>query len=81
MARTAAEFGKLKRVLMHRPGAEFDLAKANKLYNKAQLMIAEDVPMILYMYSYEYVGMNKKVQNFLRTPDLDLKLRDLWLEK
>ncbi len=62
-------------------GAEFDLAKANKLYNKAQLMIAEDVPMILYMYSYEYVGMNKKVQNFLRTPDLDLKLRDLWLEK
>lgn len=31
MARTAAEFGKLKRVLMHRPGAEFDLVNEQNL--------------------------------------------------
>jgi len=67
--------------LLLKAGSVFDLAEAKPLYTEAMKMIFDDVPMISYMWSTEYVAMNVKVGNFERTPDLDLKLRDLWMEK
>jgi len=67
--------------LLLQAGGEFDLDLAKALYTQALTMIHEDVPIIPYMWSTEYTGMSAKVGNFARTPDLDLKLRDLWLEK
>jgi len=67
--------------LLLEAGGLFELGQAQKLYSQALKMIHEDVPMIPYMWSTEYAAMNVKVGNFERTPDLDLKLRDLWLEK
>jgi peptide/nickel transport system substrate-binding protein len=67
--------------LLLQAGAIFDTAEAAKLYRDAQAMILDDVPIITYRFSTEYAAMNNKVGNFKRTPDLDLKLRDLWLEQ
>ena len=46
-----------------------------------QKAILEDSPTVYSMYSVEYVILNAKIQNFKRTPDLDVKIRDLWLVK
>jgi ABC-type transport system substrate-binding protein len=67
--------------LLLQAGGVFDLDQAKGLYSDALRMIHEDVPMIPYMWSTEYAAMSTKVGNFERTPDLDLKLRDLWLDK
>ncbi len=66
--------------LLLKAGGLFDLTEANAIYKQVQRLIAQDVPAIYYMWSTEYVAMNVKVGNFERTPDLDLKLRDLWME-
>ncbi len=67
--------------VMDQAAQEFDVAKAKALYTQMQKLILEDSPTVYSMYSVEYVILNAKIKNFKRTPDLDVKLRDLWLEK
>ncbi len=67
--------------LLEQGGGVFDTAKARPIYSEVQRIIGEDAPSVYYMWSTEFTILNRKVANFQRTPDLDLNLRELWLEK
>ncbi len=58
----------------------YDIAKAKSLYANIQTIIAQDAPFIYLVWAEEFTVLNKSVQNFARTPDLDLRYRDLWIE-
>ena len=67
--------------LLDQAGGIFDTAQAKALYDQVKTIVAEDATTIYKMWSTELAVMSSKVQNFQRTPDLDVRLRELWLSK
>lgn len=59
----------------------YDTAKARELTDQIQKIVVDDVPYTFDMWVTIYTGLNKRVQNFVRTPDLNLRLAEVWLQK
>ena len=67
--------------LLDQAGGIFDTAQARAIYDQVKTIIAEDATTIYKMWSTEFTLMGSNVQNFIRTPDLDLRLREVWMSK
>jgi peptide/nickel transport system substrate-binding protein len=67
--------------LLTQAAQEYDVARAKPLYDNIQTIIAQDAPFIYLIWAEEFTVLNTRIQNFARTPDLDLRYRDLWIEE
>ena len=67
--------------LLDQAGATYDLTKAKAIYDQVQTLVALDVPFVTVVWAKEFAALNKKVQNYVRVPDLDSRVRELWIEK
>ena len=59
----------------------YDTAKAKVIYDQLQTTLAEDAPFIYLWWGAEYTGVSSRLRNFTQVPDLQLRVRDIWLDK
>lgn len=59
----------------------YDTAKAKVIYDQLQTTLAEDAPFIYLWWGAEYTGVSSRLRNFTQVPDLQLRVRDIWLDR
>ena len=64
--------------LLDQARQSYDQAKRKTLYNEAQKLIAEDVPMMPLFFSVEYAAHRDTVQNFQWIPDQIPRFAEVW---
>ncbi len=59
----------------------YDVAKAKDKYNQALTLLMGDAVQVFQVYEPAFFGIRSNVRGFSVPPDLDTRLRDLWLDR
>ena len=67
--------------LLDEATAIYDLAEAKAIYREAIMILLEEAPSIYQVQFNEVFGVRSNVRNFVAYPDLEPRLRELWLQR